>query len=120
MAKDRAAIAAASKQLSDWIRAAWSRAADGLTWREATALALQLADLGYSAAAEWKATPGDQKKAWVMAQVKQLLEGLAPLLPLPLLLRPFRGWLLPPFIEFVLAAVSVVIELIHRRAKPAK
>lgn len=58
---------------------------------------------------------GPDKKTWVLEQVATMFDQLAPSIPLPVWLAPFRGFIMPALKKLVLSIASGALEAIYAR-----
>jgi len=58
---------------------------------------------------------GIDKKTWVLDQVAAMFDQLAPAIPLPVWLSPFRSFITPVLKRLVLSIASGAIEAIYAR-----
>jgi hypothetical protein len=118
-----AAAGTLQQQVEAFVAQATLLASDGLTWSEAGQLFLAFIWLCVDAA-ETLVDPsgnpasGEDKKQAVLDAVGYLFDLVAPMLPLPMFLQPFRGWLRAPLRALVLALASGAIEVAVSRLDP--
>lgn len=106
------------QQVQAFVAEARQIAAGGLTLAEAGQLFTTLITLAVAGAASL-ANPGADKKAMVLAAVGFLYDNIAPAIPLPFFVQPFRGLLRPHVKALVLAIADGVIEAVYARQKLA-
>lgn len=96
------------------IKSVLAEAKDGLTLAEIGRLFMMFVQFAMETAAEFR-LPGGIKKELVMAAVGELYDAVAPFLPLPWFLSPFRGIIAAKLRTIVLAIVSGIIEGVYSR-----
>lgn len=94
------------------IRSAVEKAKDGLTLAEVGQIFLSFVQIAMTAAAQFS-IPGADKKKLVLAAILELYDALAPFLPLPWFLSPFRSIITAKLREIVLQLTSGIIEAVY-------
>jgi len=103
-------------QVQQFVTDARTLAADGLTLAEVAQLFQALIVLAVQAATQLT-NAGAQKKDFVLQAVAYLYDAIAPSIPLPFFVQPFRFLLRPHVRNLVLAIADGVIEVIYARLK---
>ncbi len=93
-----------------------ARAADGLSLADLGALFNGFIDLCVKEAARL-ANPGVEKKQLVLECVAVLYDNVAPMIPLPMILQPFRPFVRPYIRQIVIALADGAIEVSYNRLK---
>ena len=102
--------------ISGFITEAKKAAEGGLTLAEINGLFLEFVDRAVKAAAAL-ANPGIEKKQVVLAAVGVLYDNVAPSIPLPMILQPFRPFVRPYIKKLVIALADGAIEVSYSRLK---
>jgi hypothetical protein len=121
LTKLQALVASASaagsfqQQIEAFVGQARLLAADGLTWSEVGHLFVAFIVMLVNAAEalidpSGQAASGEDKKQAVLAAVGYLFDMIAPALPLPMFLSPFRSWLTSSLRALVMSLADGAIE----------
>lgn len=105
--------------VSAFIDSAKQKAAGGLTLKETGDIFVEFIHLAVAIANELS-NPGTDKKVLVMAGVAALYDAIAPAIPLPMFIQPFRPLLRQPIKNIVLALADGVVEAVYRQLKDAQ
>ena len=105
--------------ISEFIADARAASVDGFTLAEIGELFVEFIDRAVAAAA-MLANPGTEKKAVVLAAVGVLFDNIAPAIPLPMIVQPFRVFIRPYVRQLVIALAGGVIEVSYSRLKKGK
>jgi hypothetical protein len=100
------------KKIQAFIAQARMLADGGLTLEELGQLLFAFTQLGVYAAEDLADATGEEKKQYVLEAVGYLYDVIAPAVPLPWFLAPFRRFLRDPVRAIVLAVVSGAVEVI--------
>lgn len=106
------------QQVTAFVQETKTLAADGLTLAEVGNLFVALIGLAVAAAAKLN-NSGEEKKAFVLEAVGYLYDAIAPAIPLPFFLQPFRAFVRPHVRALVLRLADGVIEAVYRRLQLA-
>lgn len=99
------------KLVESYVAQAMLLASDGLTLAEIGQLVLGFVTLLVDAAEQITDLAGPEKKQAVLDAVGYLYDVIAPAVPLPIFLQPFRRFLRAPMKSVVLSIVSGAIEV---------
>jgi hypothetical protein len=108
------------KQVETFIAHTQMLAQDGLTLTEVGQIFGEFTWLAVHAAEDLQDASGEDKKAAVLAAVSYLYGVVAPFIPLPWFVQPFRSVLREPIRQIVLLTVSGLIEVIVAKMNAAK
>ena len=102
------------EQVEAFVAEARNIAGDGLSVAEASQIFTAFIALAVGAA-QRLGNSGPEKKAIVLSTVGYLYDAIAPQLPLPWFLQPFRAWLRPHVRQLVLTLADGAIEAVYQR-----
>lgn len=107
------------KQLQTFVAHVQLLAQDGLTLSELGQIFGELTWLLVHAAEDLADATGEEKKAAVLSAVGYVYDVLAPYIPLPMFVSPFRRFLREPIKQIVLLLVSGLVEVIVSKMNAA-
>lgn len=107
-----------SSFFDDFLQRAKAKAQGGLTLAECGELWTEALDLLVAEATQF-VTPGNEKKDWVLEQLADTFDQLAPSIPLPWFLAFFRPQIMARLRVLLLAIADGAIERTYQRLKPA-
>lgn len=96
------------------LQIAKEKAKDGFTWQELGELFTIFLQMSVKDLIKVSIS-GPEKKALVLAGVGELFDIVAPAIPLPVWLTPFRVWMRPYFKQIVLLISDGAIEAIYQK-----
>lgn len=104
------------EQVKQFIDSVQASAKDGLTLKEVGQTFVAGIQLFVTAATQFNA-PGTDKKKIVMVAIEELYDVIAPSIPLPMFLQPFRVFLRSPIKRAVMAAADGIVEAVYAQLK---
>ncbi len=102
--------------ISEFVADARVKSVDGFSLAELGELFTEFIDKAVKAAAILS-NPGAEKKAVVLAAVGVLFDNVAPAIPLPFFVQPFRAFIRPYVRQLVIAIADGAIEVSYNRLK---
>lgn len=108
-----------SDLFEQFLQRAKAKAQDGLTLADCGEIWTEAVDLLVAEATHFVKVVGSEKKEWVLEQLGELFDTLAPSIPLPWFLQVVRPLFLSAIRGIVLLIASGVIETTYSRIKPA-